>query len=60
MEGTISAAFEYKDIMSICEKDNSVWLNARNRTVIRIYKDAFVDGTWDECKSLLHARKDNI
>lgn len=59
-EGTISAAFEYKDIMSIREKDNSVWLNARNRTVLRLYKDAFVDGSWDECKELLHARKDGI
>ena len=58
-EGTISAKYQYKDIMSIREKGNKIWLTARNRTVLRLYKDAFVDGTWEECKSLLHERKDN-
>ena len=58
-EGTISASFQYKDIMSIREKDNKIWLKARNRTVLRLYKDAFVDGTWEDCKALLHDRKDN-
>lgn len=58
-EGTISASFQYKDIMSIREKGNKIWLKARNRTVLRLYKDAFIDGTWEECRELLHARKDN-
>ena len=58
-EGTISASFQYKDIMSIREKGNKIWLKARNRTVLRLYKDAFVDGTWEECRELLHDRKDN-
>lgn len=58
-EGTISAVFEYKDIMRIHEKGNKVWLTARNRTVLRLYKDAFIGGDWEECKTLLHDRKDN-
>ena len=59
-EGTISATYQYKDIMKIREKDNAVWLTARNRTVLRLYKDAFVDGTWEECRELLRDRKDSI
>lgn len=57
-EGTISARYEYKDIMSIREKGNSIWLTARNRTVLRLYKDAFVGGDWEQCKALLHECKD--
>ncbi len=58
-EGTISAKYEYKDIMRIREKGNKIWLTARNRTVLRLYKDAFIGGNWEECKTLLHERKDN-
>ncbi len=59
-EGTISAKYQYKDIMQIREKGNAVWLTARNRTVLRLYKDAFVDSSWEECEALLNDRKDSV
>ncbi len=55
-EGTISASYRYEDIMSIREKENKIWLTARNRTVLWLYKDAFTDGSWEECRELLTQR----
>ncbi len=59
-EGTISAAYAYKDIMSIREKGSRIWLTARNRTVLRLYKEAFIGGTWEECKALLISKREDL
>ena len=59
-EGTISASYQYKDIMKLREKGNAVWLTARNRTVLRLYKDAFIGSTWEDCRQLLLDRKDGV
>lgn len=56
-EGTISAEYEYSDIVKIGEKDNIIRLTARNRTVLRLYRDAFVGGTWEDCRELINQRR---
>lgn len=54
-EASISVKYIYSDIVQIKEKDNSVWLKASNKTVIRLYKDCFVESTWEDCKKLFPA-----
>ena len=52
-EENISVRYAYPDIVSVREKGNKIWLDASNKTVLRLYKDAFVDSDWEECKSRL-------
>ncbi len=59
-EGCITVKYAYEDIVEIKEKENRIWLNARNKTVIRMYRDAFVEGTWEECKQLIQEKQAKI
>ena len=52
-EGNFSLRYDYSDIINIREKGNKIWLEASNKTVLRLYRDAFVESDWDECKSRL-------
>lgn len=50
---TSVSKFAYSAIKGIKEKDNQVILFVGNNITIRLYKDAFVVGSWQECKALL-------
>lgn len=51
-EGNFSYKYTYADIKEVCEKENKIWLYAANKTVLRLYREAFVEGTnWEECKA---------
>lgn len=52
-EGNFSLRYDYSNIINIREKGNKIWLEASNKTVLRLYRDAFVESDWDECKSRL-------
>lgn len=52
-EGTLSADFPYADIVKVTEKDNLVRIRLNNKTVIRMYKDSFTEGSWEECIEFL-------
>lgn len=52
-EGNSSFHFAYSDIVRIREKGNKIWLDAANKTVLRLYRDAFVESSWEECRELL-------
>jgi len=41
---------KYEKITKIKDKDNDVVIFFGNNLALRIYKDAFVDGSWQECK----------
>ena len=56
-EGTMSADFEYGDILRIREKGNNIWLTMKNRTVIRLYKDAFADSSWEDCRAFIDEKR---
>ena len=58
-EGNLSFRYDYSDIINIREKGNKIWLDASNKTVLRLYRDAFVKSDWDECKSRLCNSKDS-
>lgn len=56
-EGNASADFEYGDIIRIKEKDNNIWLTMKNRIVVRLYKDAFVDCGWEDCRAFIDEKR---
>lgn len=47
--------FSY-DIKRIAEKNNSVVIFFNNNSAIRLYKDKFVEGTWEECKQFISSK----
>ena len=57
VEGNISVNYKYPDISEIREKDNKVWLQLKDKMVIRLYKDCFVDADWEECRSLIERKR---
>ena len=50
VEGNIVIQIAYQDIVNLRDKDNKVWIDLANKTVMRMYKDTFVDGDWESCK----------
>lgn len=49
----------YSDIVNIREKSDKIWLILNNKTVIRLYKSAFINTTWEECKAAILSRKEH-
>ena len=43
----------YENVKKIKEKGNVVMIFLSHGLAIRLYKDAFTEGTWDECKELI-------
>lgn len=52
-EGNVTVRFTYSNIANIRDKGNKVWITFHDKTVIRLYKDAFIDSDWEACKSKL-------
>ena len=48
---------KYSQICKIKEKGNVVLVQFSNRMVLILYKDTFVDCTWDECKNFIETKK---
>ena len=49
--------FKYSNIQRIKEKGNVVMIFMNNNMALRLYKDAFVDGSWESCKKLILEKK---
>ena len=41
---------KYENVKKIKEKGNVVMIFLKHGLALRLYKDAFVEGTWEECK----------
>lgn len=54
---TSVSKFKYGNIQKIKEKDNLVIIFMNNNMALRLYKDSFVDGSWDECKQIIFEKK---
>ena len=50
-----SMKFRYEHIKRVKEKGNLVFIYLHDNIMIRLYKDAFVEGSWEECKAKIHA-----
>ena len=47
---------KYENIKKIKVKNNVVMIFLNNNLAIRLYKDAFVEGSWDECKKMIDSK----
>ncbi len=56
---TTTMQYRYDQIAKIKEKNNIVMLFFKNKTATRLYKDAFIEGSWQECREPI-ARKAGI
>ena len=50
---TSVSKLQYSNIQKIKEKNNALMIFMNNNTALRLYKDAFVEGSWEECKKML-------
>ena len=50
--------YAYSDIVKVREKGNMICLDASDKSVLRLYKDAFVESDWEECKARLNKSDD--
>ena len=50
--------FKYGNIQKIKEKNDVVMIFMNNNMALRLYKDAFVEGSWEECKKLILEKKE--
>jgi hypothetical protein len=51
---------KYSNIKKIKEKGNVVMILLNNNMALRLYKDAFVLGSWEECKKLILEKQAKI
>ena len=56
-EATRTITCNYSDIIDITENGNRIWIKLSNKTVIRLFKDAFIDCTWEECKDYILSKQ---
>ena len=47
--------FSYGNIKKIKENGNTVMLFMNDNLALRLYKDAFVEGSWEECKQKIES-----
>lgn len=51
-EGNTTIRYNKKDIVQLKEKGDRIWLVMKDKTAVRMYKSAFVEGSWEWCKEL--------
>lgn len=56
---TSVSKFKYSNIRKIKEKSTIVMIFMNNNMALRLYKDSFVEGSWEECKEII-LKKRNI
>ncbi|MBQ7338035.1 MAG: YcxB family protein [Clostridia bacterium] len=50
---TSVSKFKYSNIQKIKEKSTIVMIFMNNNMALRLYKDSFVEGSWEECKKMI-------
>ena len=51
-----TSRIRYESIKKIIEKNNVVMIFMNNNMALRIYKDAFFEGSWEECKDKINSK----
>lgn len=54
---TSVSKFKYANIQTIKEKNNAVLILMNHNMALRLYKDAFVEGSWEACKQMILEKK---
>lgn len=50
--------YSYSDIVDIRECGNNIYLDMQDKSVIRLYQQAFVDTDWNRCKAWIESRRE--
>ena len=53
---TSTSRLKYENIKKIEEKNNIINVFFNNNLCLRLYKDAFVEGSWEECKAKINSK----
>ena len=53
---TSVSKLRYENIQKIKEQKNVVMIFMNNNMALRLYKDAFVEGTWESCRDFLNSK----
>ena len=48
---------QYRNIKKVIEKGNVVLIVMNDNIAFRIYKNAFVEGSWEDCKKFLNSKQ---
>lgn len=48
---------QYKNIKRIKEYEDKVFIFFEGRAAIRLYKNAFIDCTWEDCKTFIESKR---
>ena len=54
---TSVSKLRYENVQRIKENNNVIMIYMNNNTGLRLYKDAFVEGTWEECRARILEKK---
>lgn len=54
---TSVSRFKYSNIQKIKDKNNVIIIFMNDNMTLRLYKDAFTEGSWEECKSMIMKKK---
>ena len=55
VDHTSITKFRYENIKKIKEKNTVIIIFFNNRLAIRLYKDTFIEGSWEECKQKINS-----
>ena len=59
-EEKVSLRYAYSDIVKVREKGNTICLVASDKSFLWLYKDAFVESDWEECKARMNRPDDQV
>ena len=51
-----SATIPYSHVAQVKEEEESAFLFFQNKSSLRLYKNAFMEGSWEECRALLEEK----
>ena len=60
MDGRLTTDYDYDEIAEVKGKGNLVELISRNKLKLRIYKDCFTVGSWEECSAHIERKRKGI
>ena len=49
------SVFQYNNIKKIKEKGNNITILLETYVAIRVYKDKFIEGNWEDCKKKIES-----